>query len=73
MSKSTKGKKARPRKSGQWASASAKKPNWAADEYKAQLAADLNKAQIFAGETFAAGRRSGPEKSPSSNRDGHYA
>ena len=73
MSKSANDKKARPRKSGKSGSARVEKPNWAAAEERAQRAMDLNKGQILAGETFAAGKRSGPEKSPSSNRDGRYA
>lgn len=73
MSQSARAKKARPRKSGQGGSARVEKPNWAAEVAKAKSDTARNKAQIFAGETFAAGRRSGPEKSPSSNRDGRYA
>jgi len=73
MSKSAKAKKARPRQSGQSGSAGVKKPNWAAAVERAEREWEANRGRILAGETFAAGRRSGPEKSPSSNRDGRYA
>jgi len=73
MSTTAKGNKARPRKRGQSGSASVEKPNWAAEFAQAEREMGRNKGQIFAGETFAPGRRSGPEKSPSSNHDGRYA
>ena len=73
MSKSAKGKKARPRKSGLSGRAGVEKPNWAAQVEKAERDTARNTGRILAGETFAAGRRSGPEKSPSSNHDGRYA
>jgi hypothetical protein len=49
------------------------KPNWAAEVARAEREMELNKAKILAGETFAAGKRTGPERSPSSNHDGRYA
>jgi hypothetical protein len=73
MPKTTKGKKARSRKRGQGGSASVVKPNWAAEVARAEREMELNKAKILAGETFAAGKRTGPERSPSSNHDGRYA
>ena len=73
MSKGAKGKKARPRKSGLSGRAVVEKPNWAAEEAQAERDTALNRGRILAGETFAAGRRRGPEKSPSSNHDGRYA
>jgi hypothetical protein len=73
MPKNAKGKKARPRKRGQSGGASVVKPNWAAEVARAEREMELNKAKILAGETFAAGKRTGPEKSPSSNHDGRYA
>jgi hypothetical protein len=73
MPKKAKGKKALPRKRGQSGSASVVKPNWEAEVVQAQREMERNKALILAGETFAAGKHTGPEKSPSSNHDGRYA